>query len=155
MRHCLLNCILHFISLLLLCVRNLLAKFDSSSLENEGIFFAVTQIDVNPGRSLRHLSLGAFLGALGRVVLGADELPRVAQTLPTVGKIERGRVAVKGRVSVAGLLFYLLQPGALQLGPGVAAAQPGPGLGRVIVIKPFLKSLSDILDITIRKVGIS
>ena len=42
---------------------------------------------------------------------------------------------VKGRVRVAGLLFYLLQPGALQLWPNVAAAQPGSGLGRVIVIK--------------------
>ena len=42
---------------------------------------------------------------------------------------------VKGRVRVAGLLFYLLQPGALQLRTRVAAAQPGAGLGRVIVIK--------------------
>ena len=68
-RYCLLNCVLHFIPFLLLCIRNLnrnvlvqrslnsqiiylLAEFDSSSLENEGIFFAVTQIDVNPWRSL-------------------------------------------------------------------------------------------------------
>ena len=41
------------------------------------------------------LSLGAFLGALGRVVLGADKLPRVAQTLSTVGKIEWGGMAGK------------------------------------------------------------
>lgn len=88
-------------------------------------------------------------------MLGADELPRVAETLAAVGEIERGGVTVKGRVGVAGLLFYLLQPGALELGPLVAAAQTRPRLGRVIVIQPFLKSLSDILDITIRKVGIS
>jgi len=74
-RYCLLNCVLHFIPFLLLCIRNLLAKFDSSSLENEGIFFAVTQIDVNPWRSLGDRGLGALLGPLGCVVLGAYELP--------------------------------------------------------------------------------
>ena len=42
---------------------------------------------------------------------------------------------VEGRLCVAGLLLDLLQPGALQLGPRVAAAQPGPGLGRVVIIQ--------------------
>ena len=41
------------------------------------------------------LSLGALLGALGGVVLGADELPRVAETLAAVGEIERGGVTEK------------------------------------------------------------
>ena len=85
-------------------------------------------------------------------MLGADELPRVAETLAAVGEIERGGVTgkkrdecfdsnsfslspVKGRVGVAWLFFYLLQPGALELGPLVAAAQTRPRLGRVIVIQ--------------------
>ena len=42
---------------------------------------------------------------------------------------------VEGGLCVAGLLLDLLQPGALQLGPRVAAAQPGPGLGWVVIIQ--------------------
>ena len=46
-----------------------------------------------------------------------------------------GGSPVEGGLGVAGLLLDLLQPGALELGPRVAAAQPRPGLGRVIVIQ--------------------
>ena len=49
---------------------------------------------------------------------------------------------VEGGLCVAGLLLNLLQPGALQLGPRVTAAQPGPGLGRVVIIQlPHRQSL--------------
>ena len=42
---------------------------------------------------------------------------------------------VESGLCVAGLLLDLLQPGALQLGPRVAAAQPGPGLGWVVIVQ--------------------
>ena len=42
---------------------------------------------------------------------------------------------VEGGLCVAGLLLDLLQPGALQLGPRVTAAQPGPGLGWVVIVQ--------------------
>ena len=38
-------------------------------------------------------NLGPLLGALGGVVLGADELPAVAEALPAVRQVERTRVA--------------------------------------------------------------
>ena len=109
--------------------------------------------------------LPALLLAFLRVVLGADELPAVAQALAAVGKVERRGVAaikhiaieskfpnhfsvlkakgqhvqfllpVEGRVCVAGLLLDLLQPGALELWAGVAAAEPRAGVGRVRVIQ--------------------
>ena len=41
------------------------------------------------------LDLGSLLGALGSVVLGADELSGVAEALAPVCQIERGRVAAK------------------------------------------------------------
>ena len=61
---------------------------------------------------------------------------------------EGGGVAspVEGGLGVAGLLLDLLQPGALELGPRVAAAQPGPRLGRVIVIQ-LAHSHSQLLSI--------
>ena len=41
------------------------------------------------------LDLGPLLGALGSVVLGADELSGVAEALAPVCQVERGRVAAK------------------------------------------------------------
>jgi len=154
MRHSLLDCILHFISFLLLCIWNLLAQLDAAPLQNECVLLAVSQVNVDARRGLGNCNLGPLLGALGGVVLGADELPAVAEALPAVRQVERTRVAVEGGLGVAGLLLDLLQPGALELGPRVAAAQPGPGLGRVIVIQPLLESFSDILDISISEVGV-
>ena len=69
MRHSLLDCILHFISFLLLCIwnlqktilkyanfvytsTNLLAKLDASPLQNECIFLAVPQVNVDTRRGL-------------------------------------------------------------------------------------------------------
>ena len=42
---------------------------------------------------------------------------------------------VEGGVRVAGLLLDLLQPGALELRPGVTAAEPTARLGGVLVIQ--------------------
>jgi len=52
MRHSLLDCILHFISFLLLCIWNLLAKLDASPLQNECILLAVPQVNVDARRGL-------------------------------------------------------------------------------------------------------
>ena len=96
-------------------------------------------------------NLPVLLAALGVVVLGADELPGVAEALAPVGQVEGRGVTesqdvnelnsglehrpVEGGVRVAGLLLDLLQPGALQLRPRVAAAQSGPGLSWVVIIQ--------------------
>ena len=57
-----------------------------------------------------------------------------------------GGSPVEGGLGVAGLLLDLLQPGALELGPRVAAAQPGPGLGRVVIVQ-LAHSHSQLLSI--------
>ena len=43
------DCVLHFVPLLLLGVGDLLAELDSPSLQYEGVLLAVAQVDVDPG----------------------------------------------------------------------------------------------------------
>ena len=96
-------------------------------------------------------NLPVLLAALGVVVLGADELPGVAEALAPVGQVEGRGVTesqdvnelnsglehrpVEGGVRVAGLLLDLFQPGALELRSRVAAAEPTARLGGVLVIQ--------------------
>jgi len=91
----LLDGVLHLVPLLLLRVRYPLTQLDSSSLEDQSILLAVSQVDVDPGRRLHSWNLPVFLAPLGVVVLGADELAGVAETLAPVGQVERGGVAVE------------------------------------------------------------
>jgi len=119
----LLDGVLHLVPLLLLRVRYPLAQLDSSSLQDQSILLAVAQVDVDPWRRLHGWDLPVFLAPLGVVVLGADELAGVAETLASVGQVERGGVAVECRVRVARFLLYLLQPGALELRTRVAPTQ--------------------------------
>ena len=48
----LLDGVLHLVPLLLLCVRYPLTQLDSSSLEDQSILLAVSQVDVDSGRRL-------------------------------------------------------------------------------------------------------
>ena len=96
-------------------------------------------------------NLPVLLAALGVVVLGADELPGVAEALAPVGQVEGRGVTesqdvndlnpgleyrpVEGGVRVAGLLLDLLQPGALELRSRVTATEPTARLGGVLVIQ--------------------
>ena len=48
----LLDGVLHLVPLLLLRVRYPLTQLDSSSLEDQSILLAVSQVDVDPGRRL-------------------------------------------------------------------------------------------------------
>jgi len=104
----LLDGVLHFIPLLLLSVRDPLAQLHPASLQDESVLLAVAQVDVDSRGGLHSWHLPVFLASLGVVVLGADELPGVAEALAPVRQVEGGGVAVEGRVSVAGLLLDLL-----------------------------------------------
>lgn len=83
-------------------------------------------------------------------MLGTDEFSGVTKALAPVGKVERRRVAVEGRGGVAWFSLNLLEEGALELGVCLAATQLTSLL--VILVQPFLETLSDVFDIFINEI---
>ena len=55
---------------------------------------------VGPHQTALTWNLPVFLASLRVVVLGADELAGVAETLTPVGQVERGGVAARRKISI-------------------------------------------------------
>jgi len=151
----LLDCILHLVPLLLVRAWDVLLVLDlhPPTGEDDRVLLAVAEVEEHPWWTLSHCWRCLFLLTLHDVMLCTDELAGVAETLASIGKVEWRGVAIKGRICVARFSLDLFQKSALQLGPSLAATKLRALLA--FLVKPFLKSLSDVFHILINKIFVS
>jgi len=110
----LLDRVLHLITLFCLVTRNVLFVLDDhpAPCEDTGVLLTVAEVEPDTRWILCH-GFGLLWSFFLSVVLGANELSRVAQTLTAVGEVEWRGVTVEGRLSITGFLLDLLKVSTL------------------------------------------